>query len=164
MTKILNPFVKLEGYNCFGCSPDNPAGLQLRFTEEGEHIVARWMPKPQFQGWKNVLHGGIQATLLDEIASWLVFVKLKTSGVTSRMEVKLSKPVFTDKGELTLKARLAEMNHNIAVIDTRLYDQNGELCTTAVMHYYTFPLKVASEKLWYPGYEAFYENEADACR
>jgi hypothetical protein len=56
------------------------------------------------------------------------------------------------------------MNRNIAVIDTRLYDQNGELCTTAVMHYYTFPLKVASEKLWYPGYEAFYENEADACR
>ncbi|KAF5071108.1 hypothetical protein DSECCO2_215850 [anaerobic digester metagenome] len=162
MKKILNPFVKLEGYNCFGCSPDNPAGLQLKFTEEGEYIVARWMPKPQFQGWKNVLHGGIQATLLDEIASWLVFVKLKTSGVTSRMEVKLSKPVYTDKGELTLKARLSDMNRNIAVIDTSLSDHNGELCTTAVMHYYTFPLQVAREKLWYPGGEAFYENDADS--
>ena len=162
MKKILNPFVKLEGYNCFGCSPDNSAGLQLKFSEEGEYIVARWMPKPQFQGWKNVLHGGIQATLLDEIASWLVFVKLKTSGVTSRMEVKLSKPVYTDKGELTLKARLSKMNRNIAVIDTSLFDYNGELCTTAVMHYYTFPLQVAQEKLWYPGGEAFYEEEANS--
>lgn len=158
MKKIRNPFVEKEGYNCFGCSPGNKLGLNLTFSEDGEFIVSKWLPKPHFQGWQNVLHGGIQATLLDEIASWLVFIKLNTSGVTSRMDVKLKKPVYTDKGELILKAKLKEMNRNIAVIETWLYNPEMELCTYAIMHYYTFKEEIAREKLWYPGSEAFYEE------
>lgn len=158
MKKIRNPFVEKEGYNCFGCSPGNKLGLNLTFSEDGEFIVSKWIPKPHFQGWQNVLHGGIQATLLDEIASWLVFIKLNTSGVTSRMDVKLKKPVYTDKGELILKAKLKEMNRNIAVIETWLYNPEMELCTYAIMHYYTFKEEIAREKLWYPGSEAFYEE------
>lgn len=158
MKSLKNPFVKLEGYNCFGCSPDNTCGLGLTFVEDGDYVVSEWMPKPQFQGWHNVLHGGIQATLLDEIASWLVFAKLQTSGVTSKMEVRLKKPVYTDKGKLTLKAKLREMNRNIAVIETWLYNADMELCAYANMYYYTFKEEVAREKLWYPGAEAFYEN------
>jgi len=158
MKKIRNPFVEKEGYNCFGCSPGNKLGLNLTFSEDGEFIVSKWLPKPHFQGWQNVLHGGIQATLLDEIASWLVFIKLNTSGVTSRMDVKLKKPVYTDKGELILKAKLKEMNRNIAVIETWLYNPEMELCTYAIMHYYTFKEEIAREKLWYPGSDAFYEK------
>jgi len=158
MKKIRNPFVEKEGYNCFGCSPGNKLGLNLTFSEDGEFIVSKWLPKPHFQGWQNVLHGGIQATLLDEIASWLVFIKLNTSGVTSRMDVKLKKPVYTDKGELILKAKLKEMNRNIAVIETWLYNPEMELCTYAIMHYYTFKEEIAREKLWYPGSDAFYEE------
>ncbi|KAF0202676.1 MAG: hypothetical protein FD170_1850 [Bacteroidetes bacterium] len=158
MKKIRNPFVEKEGYNCFGCSPGNKLGLNLTFSEDGEFIISKWLPKPHFQGWQNVLHGGIQATLLDEIASWLVFIKLNTSGVTSRMDVKLKKPVYTDMGELILKAKLKEMNRNIAVIETWLYNPEMELCTYAIMHYYTFKEEIAREKLWYPGSEAFYEE------
>lgn len=158
MKKIRNPFVEKEGYNCFGCSPGNKLGLNLTFSEDGEFIVSKWLPKSQFQGWQNVLHGGIQATLLDEIASWLVFIKLNTSGVTSRMDVKLKKPVYTDKGELILKAKLKEMNRNIAVIETWLYNPEMELCTYGLMHYYTFKEEIAREKLWYPGSDAFYEE------
>ena len=158
MKKLKNPFAQQEGYNCFGCSPNNQFGLELTFVEDGEYVISEWMPKPQFQGWKNVLHGGIQATLMDEIASWLVFAKLKTAGVTSRMEIKLKKPVYTDKGKLTLKAKLKEMNRNIAVIDTWLYDPDNELCATGIIHYYTFKEEVAREKFWYPGAESFYEE------
>ncbi|MCB9015393.1 MAG: PaaI family thioesterase [Lentimicrobiaceae bacterium] len=158
MSKITNPFVKQPGYNCFGCSPDNKFGLKLSFVEEGEEVIAHWLPQPQFQGWNNTLHGGIQTTLLDEIASWLVFVKLNTSGVTSRMEVKLRKPVAMDQGALILKARLREMKRNIAVIDTWLYSHQMELLTEAVMYYYTFPADIAAEKFWYPGKEAFYDE------
>lgn len=158
MKKLVNPFVKREGYNCFGCSPDNAFGLKLSFVEDGEFVLAHWQPEPRFQGWNNTLHGGIQATLMDEIASWLVFVKLNTSGVTSKMEVKLRKPVEMDKGTLTVKARLREMKRNIAVIDTWLYSHDMVLCTEGVMDYFTFPVRIAAEKFWYPGTEAFYEQ------
>ena len=32
MRKILNPYVKVEDYNCFACSPHNENGLQMKFN------------------------------------------------------------------------------------------------------------------------------------
>ena len=30
MKKIINPWKGMEGYNCFGCAPNNEAGVNLR--------------------------------------------------------------------------------------------------------------------------------------
>ena len=79
MRRINNPFVRYDGYDCFGCAPENPLGLALDFFEDGEDLVATWEPGEHYQGYNRVLHGGIQATLLDEIASWVVFVKIPPS-------------------------------------------------------------------------------------
>ena len=89
MKKIINPWKNMEGYNCFGCSPDNEAGVRMEFYEDGDEVVSIWKPRPEYQGWLNTLHGGIQSVLLDEICGWVVFRKLQTGGVTSKME-----PVF----------------------------------------------------------------------
>jgi uncharacterized protein (TIGR00369 family) len=152
---LSNPFRKLDGYNCFGCSPDNPHGLRMQFFDEGDSLVSTWEPSHNFQGWHNVLHGGIQATLMDEIASWVVFAKLGTTGVTSKMEIKLSKPMLMDKGPVKLVARLREMRRNIAVIDVELSDCEGIVCAEGVFHYFTYPEGVAKKKLFYPGKEKF---------
>ena len=104
--KIINPYTKLPGYNCFGCSPDNTVGLQLQFFEEDEYLVSEWMPKQHLSGYKNVLHGGIQATLLDEIASWAVQIKLRTAGVTANLNLRYKKPVLVDEGQITLRAKI----------------------------------------------------------
>jgi acyl-coenzyme A thioesterase PaaI-like protein len=154
--EIINPFAGKAGYNCFGCSPDNKLGLQLSFVNEGEYIVAQWQPQPQFQGYQNLLHGGIQATLLDEIASWYVYARLLTAGVTSRLDVRYRKPVYTDKGALTLRARLKEKRRNLADIETELLNSDGEFCAGGVIQYFTFNEPTAREKYWYPGGEAFY--------
>ena len=153
--QIKNPFHKLKGYNCFGCSPDNELGLRMHFRMEDDEILCDWQPESHLQGWVGVLHGGIQATLMDEIASWYVFVKLQTAGVTSKMEVKLLKPVKMDKAPFQLRARLKEMKRNIAVIHVELFMSDGTLGAEAFMHYYTYPQAVASEKLFYPGIEHF---------
>ena len=83
--EIHNPYQKIEDYNCFGCSSTNKLGLKMDFIEEEDGIYSYWTPEKHFQGWMGILHGGIQATLLDEIASWVVFVKLGKSGVTSEI-------------------------------------------------------------------------------
>jgi len=152
---IKNPFHKLEGYNCFGCSPDNKLGLRMHFRMEGDEVLCDWEPEGHLQGWVGVLHGGIQATLMDEIASWFVFVKLKTAGVTSKMEVKLLKQVKMNKAPFRLRASLQEMRRNIAVIKVELLMNDGTLGAESLMHYYTFPPEVANEKLYYPGIEYF---------
>ena len=152
---IKNPFHKLEGYNCFGCSPDNEFGLRMTFRIEGDEVLCDWEPETHLQGWVGILHGGIQATLMDEIASWYVFVKLQTAGVTSKMEVKLIKPVKMDKAPFRLVARLQEMQRNVAIIKVQLYMNDGILGAESLMHYYTYPQELAMKKLFYPGIEEF---------
>ena len=45
MQQIKNPWLGIEGYNCFGCCPDNPIGLKMRFYEDGEDVVCLWHPQ-----------------------------------------------------------------------------------------------------------------------
>ena len=159
MKPLRNPYADLENYNCFGCSPDNPIGLNLQFYEDEDHIIATWKPDHNLEGFFNVLHGGIQATILDEIASWVVFVKLGTAGMTSTMNVKYKRPVNIDSGEITIRAKLIEMKRNIAVIKSEILDANGKICSYADVQYFTFSPDKAKEKMHYPGLEKFKDIE-----
>jgi acyl-coenzyme A thioesterase PaaI-like protein len=157
MKTLRNPFSKLEGYNCFGCSPDNPLGLHLKFTEENDEIISQWDPDKNFQGYFNILHGGIQATLMDEIASWTVYVKVKTSGYTSKAEFRYHKTVGMDQGPITLRSKLRQMRRNLADIEVGLYDKNNTLCASGLITFFTFPLDKSRQSMYYPEHEEFYE-------
>ena len=143
MKKIINPWRGLEGYRCFGCDPNSPQGLRMEFYEEGDEVVCRWRPRPEFQGWVDTLHGGIQATLADEISSWVVFRKFQTSGVTSKMEVRYLRPIHTTDDHVLLRARVAEQRRNLVRIDVRIFDAQGVLCTEASCLYFLFPKEKA---------------------
>jgi len=160
MKKIRNPFAESFGSdaNCFGCSPFNNIGLHLEFFEQDEEIVAFWKPQKPFEGYHNVLHGGIQSTLLDEIASWVVYVKCQTSGVTTNLNVQFKNPVFINGGEIKLKARILERNKRLVTIKAELYNNEDELCSEAEIRYFLFPQQIAKEKYFYPGVEAFFIN------
>lgn len=160
MRKIRNPFTALDSsrkeYNCFGCSPFNEAGLQLEFWEDGDEMIARWQPRKSLEGWTGVLHGGIQASLVDELAGWIVLVKMETSGVTAELNVKYLKPVFISKGEITVKGRLRSFENRHAKIVCTVFDGEMEECAKAEITYFCFPEKIARAKYHYPGIEAFY--------
>jgi uncharacterized protein (TIGR00369 family) len=156
MRKIHNPFREREGYHCFGCSPNHLSGLQLSFYEEGDEIISTWEPKPQFEGYHGVLHGGIQATLMDEIASWVVYVKVKRAGVTSSMDVRYHKPVHMESGPIMIRSKVLRMRRNLADIQVVIYNNENELCAEAVVTYFTFSEKQSKEQFFYPGEDAFF--------
>ncbi|MEI7498854.1 MAG: PaaI family thioesterase [Bacteroidota bacterium] len=158
MKNLRNPFSRLEGYNCFGCSPHNPLGLHLTFIEENDEIVSHWNPDKNFQGYFNILHGGIQATLMDEIASWTVYVKVKTSGFTSKAEFRYLKPVGMDQGPITLRAKVKQMRRNLADIEVCLYDKNEILCASGLITFFTFPPDKSKQSMYYPDHKEFYET------
>lgn len=159
MSKIKNPYAGRDGYNCFGCCPSNPQGLQMEFHLEGENVVSYWQPVEEFQGWTNVLHGGIQATLMDEIGSWFAIVMGKTSGVTTNLNVKYRRPVPVDKGKIKLVASLKESHNKLMLVQVNLFDPDGNLCSEALATYYLFDQKTAVEKFMYPGADAFVAGE-----
>ncbi|MEM1320786.1 MAG: PaaI family thioesterase [Bacteroidota bacterium] len=55
----------MPGNVCYGCGADNHEGLQIKSYWEGEESVCFWQPETKYHGWKNILNGGILATLID---------------------------------------------------------------------------------------------------
>ena len=160
MRKIINPFEAIwhDKYNCFGCSPGNEFGLHLEFFDTGEGLIAGWQPVKFLEGYPDIVHGGIQTTLLDEIAAWLVYVKCQSSGVTRHIDIDFLHPLRISKGEASLKAQLLNQSEKEALINAELYDGEGVLCAKSTITYFVYPQQIAIKKFNYPGIEAFYKE------
>lgn len=50
---------------CFGCGKLNNDGLHIKSYWEGEEAICHWQSQDKYQGWPNILNGGIIATLID---------------------------------------------------------------------------------------------------
>ncbi|MCD4768602.1 MAG: PaaI family thioesterase [Bacteroidales bacterium] len=152
--KLNNPYDPAQS-RCFACSTSNPIGLHLEFEESDDFVHATWQPTEYYQGYLNVLHGGIIATLLDEIGAWCVNVKIGTAGVTSELNVKYLKPVRLTKGAVSIKAGLASYDKKNANLKCFLYDGTGKLCATAESLFFLYPEEIARKRFHFPGKEAF---------
>ncbi len=157
---MYNAYADLEGYDCFGCGPRNEYGLKCKFIDEGDYVTCHWMPSDRYQGFSKVLHGGIQATLMDEIANWVIVARAKTAGVTTEMNVKYRKPVCTDKGEIWLRAKVINLSNRFATARVELFNAENELAAEAEITYMVFPEKIAREKFGWPGIDAFYKEKS----
>ena len=121
----------------------------MEFYEDGDEVVSIWKPDGHYQGFLHTLHGGIQSVLLDEICGWVVFRKLQTAGMTTKMETRFRKSVSTDASHLVLRASLKEQKRNLAFVEDRLYNDKGELCTEALCTYCTFPKEKAEKEMFF---------------
>jgi len=82
-----------RGYRmCFGCGPDNPIGLKLKFRWDGKTARAKITPGEFYQGWADVLHGGIIMCILDEAMAYAALFE-GMHCVTARMQVTLKRQV-----------------------------------------------------------------------
>lgn len=151
MKKIINPWKGLDSYMCFGCAPENPQGLHMEFYEDGEDIVAFWEPESHYQGWLETLHGGIQTTMMDELAGWVVLRKLQTSGVTSRLDARFLKSISTREPRLMIRGRIKEQKRNAIFIETEIYNSQNELCSRADIVYFVVTKEQATEKFHFAG-------------
>lgn len=147
MKKIINPWKEQKDYHCFGCAPKNEAGLHMEFYEDGDRVLCIWKPRPEFQGWIDTLHGGIQAVLLDEICAWVILRKLQVAGVTSKMETRYRKSVSTKDSHVVLEASIREVKRNLVLVDAKLSNEKGEVCTEALCTYFTFSKEQAKGEM-----------------
>jgi acyl-coenzyme A thioesterase PaaI-like protein len=110
-----------EAYRrCFGCGTENPIGLGLRFRRADRGVRAEFRPRPEYQGWDNILHGGIILTMLDET---LAYAALFAAGpaVTAEIQARLRRPASMDQefslfGEVT-RARLGLVQAHATISD-----------------------------------------------
>lgn len=145
LKRIISPWSEYgpDYYKCFACSPYNEGGLHLQFFEDGDDVVCNWQPSRQFESWSHVLHGGIQATIMDEAGGWVISRKLQTCGVTIRMNTKYRKTVPIQDGKpIEVRCRVTEIKRSFAVLTAEI-KVDGEVCTESEMTYYCQPKEKA---------------------
>ncbi|MDD3637895.1 MAG: PaaI family thioesterase [Bacteroidales bacterium] len=157
--KIHNPYNALEEHHCFGCSVKNPIGLKLEFELDGDQVKANWNPTKDYQGFEDLLHGGIISTLMDEIAAWAVQVLLHTAGLTSELNVKYLKPVRLSKGTIQVSAQIASVEGRLAKVKTSLKDSTDTICAEGMITYFIYPENVARKKLRFPEPAQFFSTK-----
>ena len=130
-------------HNCFGCSPRNSAGLQMRFFAHEESVFSRVMIPAHLSGWNNVAHGGVISTILDEIMGWASMYLLKRISLTQTLTVEFKKPVFVSTW-MEAESKILELKgRRDAIVEGILTDADGNVCATSQGSFKTFSPEVA---------------------
>ena len=104
---------------CFGCSAGNPVGLHLRFQRSGDAVVARYSVAEHFHGAPGVCHGGIVATMVDEVSCAAAVFIHGQPVVTGELSIRYRRPCPVEK-EIQLKAWVVEEHARYVVIDAEI--------------------------------------------
>jgi len=113
--------------SCFVCGEENPLGLQLRFSAEGNVVTAKFTPRSEHIGFQNVTHGGVLATVLDEIMVWACAVATKRFAYCAEMTTRFHQPARPGQ-ELTITSEITENRRNrIFVAKASIHDAEGNL-------------------------------------
>ena len=115
---------------CFICGLENPVGLKLKIYEVEPGVIESEYAAPEhFQGYPGVLHGGIVATILDEISgrAHMGTADAPRFMFTAKLEVKYRKNVPTGK-LLKIVGRAGKSKGRSAEAWAVIYDAaSGEL-------------------------------------
>src|SRR5271163_4875390 len=84
--------------SCFGCGGANARGMLLTFEQDdaAKRIRGNFRLGPEYQGGPGFIHGGIIATLLDEVMGKVCRFR-EVRAVTAELTVKYLKPVKVDE-------------------------------------------------------------------
>lgn len=119
---------------CFCCGLENPAGLHLQVHTDRRIVETRFSLRPEFCGFKNTIHGGITATVLDEIMAWACGVGAKSFAYCAEMTVRFKKPAHPG-AELVARGEVVESNRRLIQCRAELRDAAGELLAEATGKY-----------------------------
>ncbi|MBW2127919.1 MAG: PaaI family thioesterase [Deltaproteobacteria bacterium] len=133
------PIPKPEGHGCFACGTANPIGLNLQFYRCGEKVCTDITLDRRYEGWENMVHGGILSTILDEVMSWTIIVFKRVFFVTRRMEVKYIKPVMIG-APLTVSGWLVDSSRPPKIrVEAEVADHEGAVLTRAKGEFVQLP-------------------------
>lgn len=138
---------------CFGCAQDHPIGFRLRFAREGDAVVTRFLPSDRYQGPPGIMHGGLVATLVDEIGAWAIVGLLGKFGFTASVACKLRQPVRIAE-EITGRGVLKKEGSRVVTVDVSL-EQGGAVKATGELAFVLVDASGAEKMLGGPLPEAW---------
>jgi uncharacterized protein (TIGR00369 family) len=115
---------------CFGCGPDNPRGLRLEFLRDGDVVVCHTSLGREYAGYRDFVHGGVIAAILDEAMGWALLHLRGRYGVTRSLTVDYRRPVRVTS-PLTVRAGVDKFENDSADISAAIRDSRGRILAHA---------------------------------
>lgn len=118
---------------CFICGLENPVGLKMRIYQIEPGVIETSYTAPEhFQGYPGVLHGGIVASILDEISGRALMGDPSEPRFmfTGKLEVKYRKNVPVGK-PLKIIGKAGNSKGKMAEGWAGIYDEHGTLLAEA---------------------------------
>jgi acyl-coenzyme A thioesterase PaaI-like protein len=119
--------------HCFVCGVENPIGLRLRIYQTTPGVIETTYTAPDyFQGYPGVLHGGIAATILDEISGRTHMGDPADPRFmyTAKIEVKYRQNIPVGK-PLKIIGRAGKTKGRVAEGWAGIFDEDGTLLAEA---------------------------------
>ena len=135
---------------CFLCGRENDIGLKMNWYNDrkNDRIVGHVSVPEHFNGFPNVVHGGIVAAILDETAGRVVLVDDPDNlMVTMKLEVTYRHPTPTDT-PLKSIGRVIRETSKRAIAEAELQTPDGTVTATAKAVVIKPPKEV--QKSWLP--------------
>ena len=129
-------------FSCFVCGESNPIGLKLRFETDGRIVQTHFVPRQEHIGFKGTVHGGLIATLLDEIMVWACAVQTRKFAFCAELNVRFLNPVRPGTEVIARGELLANRKDRIFEAQASLTDPAGLVLANATGKY--LPVKTGS--------------------
>jgi uncharacterized protein (TIGR00369 family) len=115
---------------CFACGTANKNGLHLAISETQDGVTAVIDPPLWTQGYKRTVHGGIIATILDEMTVWAAYMKKNAKCVTAELNIRIRHAMSVDN-EYIARAKVLQSKHQLIITYAEIIDSNGMLMASA---------------------------------
>jgi acyl-coenzyme A thioesterase PaaI-like protein len=129
---------------CFVCGQDNLRGLRIRFQRQDDgEVTANWIPASAWEGFREIIHGGIVSTVLDEAMSKAV-AGTGAEALTAELRVRFRRHV-TPGDSFRIRGWIVSRNKRMINAEAALTGSDG---TEHAHAWATFlPLPHASEPI-----------------
>jgi acyl-coenzyme A thioesterase PaaI-like protein len=142
------PWTVLPDYRCFGCSPRNPHGLQLRFWAHPDGLMSAFRPGRGFESYPGVVHGGVISTVCDETMGNLLVLRGGRSAFTVNLRLRYLSPLAVDREyHCVARMRTAQGDPELLHTAADVLDEHGTLLVTATGSYQPVSMQRAREHL-----------------
>ena len=124
--------------SCFVCGQENPHGLRLKSRVEGGRVVLDYVTRASDLGWRHLVHGGILATLLDEVMTWVAILETGAPCVAAEITTRLVKPV-PEGTSLRCEGEVIRCGRRLILTAGTLLTADGQPAATATGKYVPMP-------------------------
>jgi acyl-coenzyme A thioesterase PaaI-like protein len=117
--------------NCFVCGRENPLGLKMTFytTKPGTVEAQINLPK-DYEGFPNIVHGGILSAILDEVTGRAQMSFKDRFMVTAQLTMRFRMPVLVDQN-YTVLGVAGEIKGRVSKSTGQILDMDGRIMAEA---------------------------------